>query len=422
MPAPPAAVLAALRGNTGTGHWFFEMDHVLGPVRAWDGVGDFIWNDNTFLGVGGMASIGGLTNSSELQNHEVQITLNGVPLAAWVNTSPSIRDKVATIWRVILDEDLNVIGSRIMFSGLGNTITSKPNRDSMALLIKLRAPLADWSVAPSQFYTEKDQQRLFASDTGFSKVASLENSNVTGWSKDVETTGGYPAWHDSTYIKDSVSGVPIGSADFGVAFLYGAPTVSGNQYTIYASFTGTPATYIEETTSAVVRMLATATGVGRVTVGGTDCYIDVSGDVRTPGGKLVYRSSGVVATSKLRKQTTISANGAAGATSAQMFSAQSNIIAKAGSGYTLAGADQSALLYDNTTGIAAFWSSGLKVSGTLYVEETSGTAVTLSGSSNLQVGGVDCRISANGVLLSSTGKRIIKTGGSASVNFLRVWT
>ena len=41
MPAPPTALVNALRRGTVARHVFFEMTHSQGTVRMWDGVGDF---------------------------------------------------------------------------------------------------------------------------------------------------------------------------------------------------------------------------------------------------------------------------------------------------------------------------------------------------------------------------------------------
>lgn len=188
MPAAPANLVSALRIGSCVRHLFFKMTHTSGDVFAWDGVGDYVFNGDTYLGVAGMADIGGVSNSSDIQNHAVTVKLNGVPLSAFRGVSPSIRNQTADLFAVWIDVTNGVtVASKLLFSGLGDFLTTRLTEDTVQLTATIRAPHADWSVVPRAYYTNADQSRLFPGDTGCDYTAQLENATIAGWQSTADT-------------------------------------------------------------------------------------------------------------------------------------------------------------------------------------------------------------------------------------------
>jgi hypothetical protein len=54
----------------------FEFDS--GTVRLWTGLGDLVWNSETYTGAGNILSIGDLRESSEVEATGAQFVLSGV--------------------------------------------------------------------------------------------------------------------------------------------------------------------------------------------------------------------------------------------------------------------------------------------------------------------------------------------------------
>lgn len=420
MPAPPTDLVAALRAGTVSRHVFFYMSHVDGPVRAWDGIGDFTLSGNTYKGVAGFMNIQGVSDSGDVQNHQIEATLNGVELATVNVTTLNIRNELAELYFGWLDEAGGVLANRTVFSGLGDILRTKFTVDEHSVTAMLRAPLAEWRTPPRAYYTDADQQRRFPGDTGFSFVKLLENVSVSGWSKDPEASGGIPTQVTAGgFFANSITGNLIGANGWGLtAFCYNSTPLS-----VRALDSST--IFLEETSLAAVSASARAVG-GTMQVGGINAYIDLSGVVRSAGGKKI-QPSGVTA-QFLREQAAITSVGTAGATTLTAFTgASQTFFKKTGSSQAYPAADMSNLVYDNSGLANALGDSGttsgtLKtgVGGTPWVEETTGNAVTYSGGL-LKCNGNNVVVSTTNALITSGGKKVVLQGSTNAKQFLRVW-
>lgn len=409
MPAPPSGLVTALRTGTAARHLFLYLDHSQGAVRAWDGIGEFTFGGNTYLGVGGMVSIQGVSNSADVQNHVLEILLNGAPLSALQITDPDIRGRAATLTAVWLDEDGGVSASRIVFSGVGDNLRSKIDRDTVSLNARIRAKMADWGTIPRAFYTPGSHNRIYPADTGFNQVKNLENATVNGWSKDVESTGEtlvsqFPA--SNKYTNTTL--VLLGTTNFGMGVIANVTTPFGLRT---APLTGGGGSgFIEETSGASV--------VGRnvspyaIQVGGINAYLGIDGAVRSAGGKRIHITGGNAVSDGLRIGKAQTSDGAITAEvlltetiSASGYFRRSTYAAGAG--------DNRRVVYVEKGGFV-----GSAILGG-YSEQGTGAAVSVV-SGRLSCGGADCRVSTTGVIVSATGKRIITTADATK--YLRVWT
>jgi hypothetical protein len=421
MPAPPSDLVDALRAGRVQRHLLFRMAHSQGTVLAWDGVGEFEFDGETYLGVAGFVQLEGVSNSGDLQNHEILATLNGVALENIGLLDTNVRGQPATITAVWLTEDGVALASRIVFVGTADVLRLKLDAESRALTVRLRGPQAEWRTPPRAYYTDADQQRRFPGDTGFKLVRSLENTTVSGWGIVPETTGGFcRCKHFSQFpdvFFDSVLGAPIGQEQNGLTLLavfvgfgtYNLRDRAGNNFR-------------EEGTGATIRVIQThpEQPIGLIDDPAPFNFVDTAGDVRTQTlARLIVDSGG----RRVRRQGVIAGNGSATAETIVR-----NTVAAYGSAgpNALNGADQSRLIYCNRNGRdARATNSGFQLgsTGDLYVEDVTGAAPAWSGvtSGTLQVGGVNCVISTTGVVLSPGGRRIVRQGGTAS-EFLRIWT
>lgn len=416
MAAPPAALITALRAGTVRRHLFFKMTHSQGTVFAWDGVGDFELDGETYLGVRGLASISGVSDSGELQNHEVTYQLNGVPLPALLSIDPYIRGETITLKAAWIDESGVALYQRTLRVDIADILTMSLDAETKTITVKARSPMAEWQTPPRAYYTDKDQQRRFPGDTGFLYVKELENTNVTGWTTSVETSGGIPRNYgsfDNSWFLDSVTYAPIGDHTFGLTPRY--------RTTDQKLYTNTYATqYVEQDTGASTGL----SGTGYLTVGGVNTYVDAAGDVRTSGGKLIYYNGDT--NHKLRVPATIASDGTATGTRITTQSgvlgteSGANVIRK--EGVSVSGEDMNGLVFAQKSGRMVQENSGVLeqiFSGADFVEASTGNAVTFAGGV-MQVSGSDVHVSTTGVILTAANRRIHKTGDTN--DFLRVWT
>jgi hypothetical protein len=182
MPAPSPALIAGTRDGSIARHIFFRLTHPLGNVLVWDGIGEFLFNGETYTGVGGFIEVTGVSMSWEIQNTVPSITLNAVPLSAIQTINPNIRGESASLWAVwVARQGYSIVSSKQLFSGLGDVVKSRLNGDTLSLTAFLRSPQADWGATPFSYYNSVDQQRLFPGDSGCDLTSSLENAVIAGW-------------------------------------------------------------------------------------------------------------------------------------------------------------------------------------------------------------------------------------------------
>ena len=420
MAAPDSTLLAALRAGTVTRHLFFKMPHTSGDVYAWDGIGDYIIGGDTYVGIYNAATIEGISVSADLQTNIVVVTLNGVSLAALNQSGSSVRGNAATITAAWINEANTIVASRVLFAGLADNMKVMFEDGEITLKLQLRGKLADWSKAPTAFYTPRDQTRLFPSsgDTGFQFVRELETGTTAGWNLTEELTTSQVDFKDATgtfssirvgrYV-DSVTNELIGNN------LYGQNTTS-------AGTPGKPGYWTGASTRDVYKENVTTADTGyigfTISVGGINVYVDVAGIVKSAGGNSIISSGG--ASAYLRKITPITVIGIATADKPQTVSLFSNTLFTKNAA-SITGIDYTALIIDNIEGVHSGMTSS--TIATNYEEAVTGTAVTVA-SGFLRVGGSDCTISSNGAVRSPAGNfiRMKASVGGTAANYLRVWT
>jgi hypothetical protein len=83
MAAPSTALQIAIRENTVARHLFVRLQHEQGDVLAWDGLGDFVLNGQTYTGVQGLIGIEGISESYDVQEPGLTITLKRGPAVCY---------------------------------------------------------------------------------------------------------------------------------------------------------------------------------------------------------------------------------------------------------------------------------------------------------------------------------------------------
>lgn len=448
MPAPPSTLLAALRAGSVSRHCFFEMDHSQGHIYAWDGIGTFTFNGNDYLGVAGYVQIDGISDSGDIQNHDIWVTLNGagVPQIAGYGVLPQcslggslattdlyIRGRAATLTLAWLDENGTVIASNLILSGVGDIIKIPPVGDTFAVRARIRPPVAAWNSPPRAYYTPEDQAAAgFPSDTGFDYVANLQNSTASGWSNVAVIgnaniivfgpSGKEPEFHP---IQNANTGNLLGDDTFGLTVCCGNGIISPPGFSAKLSSVSLAQFFEEETTA--VNPVGSGSAGGNLLVSGSPVTIDGSGVARTALGKRILGPS-QDATRVIREQALIASLGSLGTeTFATPLSGQT-----ARQALQRSGAVNARFVYDNKNGASVFgYNTGgnaglhlsVKVSGVTtlltYVEDVTGTAVTCN--PTLQVGGSNCKLSTTGIVLSPLGHKIVLSGGDPTQEYLRVW-
>lgn len=415
MPAPSAELIAAIRSGDAARHLLLFLDHPDGDVYAWDGIGNLSYGGHTYYGVYGLSEISGVGESTDIQNHDVTITLNAVPLEAIRDSNPNVRNKTATIRAIWMREDRTLLSDTlVLFSGKADYIVSSITEDTAKLQLTLRSPFADFSQAPNRFYTHRDQQRLYPSDTGLQYMQDMENNTITEWKTTAGTSMDWVKWDSSNEVFKGVdSNALVIDASEGALLRL-------NDFNLPISAYG--ATYDEEQTASLATVQS-----GLLRVGGFRCYIDTDANrtVRTSGGNKINAGTG-----RYMRGISVVAVGSAGVDKPGPANEDPNnsgnyFITK-NNGTVREEADHKIMIIDNEDGDCVRGiGTGTPLRNLMrsanYVEASTGSAVTYASATGaLQVGGVDCTISTTGVVRTPAGNRVIRSGATASRFYLRL--
>lgn len=173
------AVILPASSNT---VYMAAIDHPTGMVRVNSGVLPVVWNGDTYLGLGKMGAVQGISQSMDNRSQEVTI-LMAAPLLdddAQDIVSQPVRGRGATIWQAFLDDGWNVIGEPIELADItmdGLEVVAGDDGNQVLQIKGYMTQYAARRVMPV-FYSNETQQAEFPGDTGFDRLAALADKIV----------------------------------------------------------------------------------------------------------------------------------------------------------------------------------------------------------------------------------------------------
>lgn len=430
MAAPDATLLAALRSSAKPArHMFFRMTHSQGIILAWDGLGNRTFNGEVYTGIGNMASIEGVSRSRDLQTYEVVVTLNGVPYSSLTSIDQSIKGERATLTAVWYTAGGVLIASRVVFDGLGDFLAVPFGARTVSLRCHLRGLMADWARAPQAYYTPNDQARRFPGDTGFDRVKSLENTTVTGWAYYAESNGATVKYRTNFTYSTLTERIIYPSTPLNRVFgtdLAGICFLTAGVATIVTHANPTGTTTIRTETDLDVMQTANVddvTDAGSLVI----AYCDVDGVMRAGNGQRFragsnfLRLAGEITSVGVATASTFGVSAGGGSNYAGAVT-----VGAVNIGTTSPASNCLQMAFINKDGRHLFNNAGTIVAknssgNTNMVEAGTGNAVTFSGGL-VKCNGANVVLSTTNVLLTSSGRVIIPSGGNSETDFARLWT
>jgi hypothetical protein len=156
--------------------WFAFFDFYAGAVYVWTGVGSISWDSQTWLGLGELASVSGLAESTETLAGEPTFTLRNADASLLaLSLADNYNGRQVRVWRGFRDlaTDAVVADPYAIFNGRMENIETDLAADGTCTI---RVHAAPRNYAPDQAddrrYNDADQQIDFPGDTFFAKLAS----------------------------------------------------------------------------------------------------------------------------------------------------------------------------------------------------------------------------------------------------------
>lgn len=214
-----AAAAAELARRRVAPVYLVDLEFDSGTTRVWSGVGDLVWNGNTYQGAGELLGLGAPSETTDVRAEGAQVSLSGIP-AAWISTALQepyqgrtarmhlgfMQDFSANYLfqqdgEIILiesGEDLLVGRARTtrnaelindpitLFTGRMDQMQIDEQGDTSTIALSLESNLIDLNKPRERRYTDQDQKADYPNDRGFEYVAGLQGKALT-WGPDTRS-------------------------------------------------------------------------------------------------------------------------------------------------------------------------------------------------------------------------------------------
>jgi hypothetical protein len=143
---------------------------------VWTGVGNIVWNGQTFTGVGSFAKIGTIQEGDNVQAYGTTVTLSGIdPVLLGDCMTEMVPGAQATLWLGCLSGGVILGTPYQLFSGTMDQPTVSVGVDTISITLALETKMLDLQRASNRRYTQADQRLYYPTDTGFAGVEVLND-------------------------------------------------------------------------------------------------------------------------------------------------------------------------------------------------------------------------------------------------------
>ncbi len=155
-----------------------------GTRYVWTGLGNLVVDGQTYMGVGSLASIGGIAEGLSVQADGTTVSLSG--LEKMVGQSPDFLSECLTdirsqapakLWFGLLD-GVTLIARYLIFSGVVDKATVNVDTGAISITLALESKLLDLGRSGARRYTSADQNLDYPNDSGFDWVEILNDISL----------------------------------------------------------------------------------------------------------------------------------------------------------------------------------------------------------------------------------------------------
>jgi len=149
------------------------------PIYVHTGIGSISYDGNTYLGVGDFGGVDSIEEAESISPSPLRLTLSGIDstLIAEAMTSGRYGDRVTVYEGYRLDDGSLVADPWILWAGTFEFPTITLGDDN-GVTITGQHDLSKLDDASGARFSDEDQQRRYAGDTGFSYVADSVDKEI----------------------------------------------------------------------------------------------------------------------------------------------------------------------------------------------------------------------------------------------------
>lgn len=145
---------------------------------VWSGVGDLVFNGDTYIGVGSLGKLGAINEGVDVKADGTSVTLSGIDPILFNDSMSDIQQGLpATIYFALFTNTGALIGTPYkLFDGVIDEPTVSVGGDTISITLNLENAMLDGQRATVRRYTDADQRLSFPTDSGFQFVTGLQDA------------------------------------------------------------------------------------------------------------------------------------------------------------------------------------------------------------------------------------------------------
>lgn len=165
-----------------------ELDFSTGTLYFWNGYGDLTMtvrgSSQTFTGLGDLAGISAVTETTEIKASGITLTLTGVKSSLISEAlSANYTNRNAYVYLGLFDSSKNVISDvYTLFSGKMDVLKINEQAETSTIELAVENRLISFERANERRFTHEDQQIDYSGDLGFEFVPDLQDKPIV-WGK-----------------------------------------------------------------------------------------------------------------------------------------------------------------------------------------------------------------------------------------------
>lgn len=171
-----ATLLSALLANGIYPVILADLTFASGAAHAWTGVGELVWNGNTYLGVGSLGRCPGVSEGVAVQAQGTSVTLSGIDSKLLTDCLTDIQiGAPATLWIGAYQNGALVGTPYKWFAGTVDKAPIVTGPQTMEITLSLESRMSLLQRGTNRRYTAADQRRYYPTDSGFNRVPIMND-------------------------------------------------------------------------------------------------------------------------------------------------------------------------------------------------------------------------------------------------------
>lgn len=170
--------------------YMFEGEYASGTLRVWSGLGELSWGSYTWQGLGSLASISDVTETSDTSAQGITVSLSGIPsdLVSLFLSEVRQNAKGKVYLGFFNSSNQIVVDPYMVFEGRLDIPALEESAETAVISITYESRLIDLERPRDSRYTNEDQQAEYPGDVAFEFLPSLQDI-VINWGKENDSSG-----------------------------------------------------------------------------------------------------------------------------------------------------------------------------------------------------------------------------------------